>query len=236
MRTTGQTRVEKSSEDILQYIKKKADYVIDTSKDHNLTAGDKLPTEMELSKLLGVGRNTVREALRLLLSRNIVVIRQGAGSFVSDKNGISDDPLGFFMVDDRKKLIEDLLQARVIIEPQIASVAAQNRTEEELARLEEALKNVEQAMTERSNFSVEDGEFHTCIANCTHNRVIAELIPVITKGIVEFSSGVKKQEYQQTLVSHRNIFIAIRDQKPIEAGQAMSYHLLYNQNRYLQEL
>ena len=225
MRTTGQTRVEKSSEDILQYI-----------KDHNLTAGDKLPTEMELSKLLGVGRNTVREALRLLLSRNIVVIRQGAGSFVSDKNGISDDPLGFFMVDDRKKLIEDLLQARVIIEPQIASVAAQNRTEEELARLEDALKNVEQAMTERSNFSVEDEEFHTCIANCTHNNVIAELIPVITKGIAEFSSGVKKQEYQQTLVSHRNIFIAIRDQKPIEAGQAMSYHLLYNQNRYLQEL
>ena len=225
MRTTGQTRVEKSSEDILQYI-----------KDHNLTAGDKLPTEMELSKLLGVGRNTVREALRLLLSRNIVVIRQGAGSFVSDKNGVSDDPLGFFMVDDRKKLIEDLLQARVIIEPQIAAIAAQNRTEEELARLEDALKNVEQAMTERSNFSVEDEEFHTCIANCTHNNVIAELIPVITKGIVEFSSGVKKQEYQQTLVSHRNIFIAIRDQKPIEAGQAMSYHLLYNQNRYLQEL
>ena len=187
-------------------------------------------------KIIRVGRNTVREALRLLLSRNIVVIRQGAGSFVSDKNGISDDPLGFFMVDDRKKLIEDLLQARVIFEPQIASVAAQNRTEEELARLEEALKNVEQAMTERSNFSVEDGEFHTCIANCTHNRVIAELIPVITKGIAEFSSGVKKQEYQQTLVSHRNIFIAIRDQKPIEAGQAMSYHLLYNQNRYLQEL
>ena len=225
MRTTGQTRVEKSSEDILQYI-----------KDHNLTAGDKLPTEMELSKLLGVGRNTVREALRLLLSRNIVVIRQGAGSFVSDKNGVSDDPLGFFMVDDRKKLIEDLLQARVIIEPQIAAIAAQNRTEEELARLEDALKNVEQAMTERSNFSVEDEEFHTCIANCTHNNVIAELIPVITKGIVEFSSGVKKQEYQQTLVSHRNIFIAIRDKKPIEASQARGYHLLYNQNRYLQEL
>lgn len=225
MKSTGQTRVEKSSEDILQYI-----------KDHNLTAGDKLPTEMELSRLLGVGRNTVREALRLLLSRNIVVIRQGAGSFVSDKNGISDDPLGFFMVDDRKKLIEDLLQARVIIEPQIASIAAQNRTEEELARLEDALKNVEQAMKERSNFSVEDGEFHTCIANCTHNKVIAELVPVITKGIAEFSSGVKNQEYQQTLVSHRNIFIAIRDQKPMEAGQAMSYHLLYNKNRYLQEL
>ncbi len=135
MKTTGHTRVEKSSEGILQYI-----------KDHNLTAGDKLPTEMELSKLLGVGRNTVREALRLLLSRNIVVIRQGAGSFVSEKNGISDDPLGFFMVDDRKKLIEDLLQARVIIEPQIAAIAAQNRTEEELFFLENALKRVEHVL------------------------------------------------------------------------------------------
>ncbi len=66
--------------------------------------------------------------------------------------------------------------------------------------------------------------------------MIAELIPVITKGIAEFSSGVKNQEYQQTMVSHRNIFIAIRDRKPLEAEQAMSYHLLYNQNRYLQEL
>lgn len=224
MRATGQTRVEKSSEDILQYI-----------KEHNLTAGDKLPTEMELSKLLGVGRNTVREALRLLLSRNIIVIRQGAGSFVSDKNGVADDPLGFFMVDDRKKLIQDLLQVRVIIEPEIAALAAQNRTEEELEELENALRRVEQAMTEQVIFSEEDSGFHAAIANCAHNRVIAELIPIITKGISEYSFGVKQQEYQQTFISHKNIFMAIRDRKAMEARQEMSYHLLYNQNR-LREL
>ena len=62
------------------------------------TAGDKLPTEAELVELLGVGRNTVREALRILMSRNIVTIRQGSGTFISDKNGVSDDPLGLSLI------------------------------------------------------------------------------------------------------------------------------------------
>ena len=79
--------------------------------------GDKLPTEMELSEVLGVGRNTVREALRILMSRNIVTIRQGSGTFVSEKNGIPDDPLGFTMMEDTGKLTRDLLQVRVILEP-----------------------------------------------------------------------------------------------------------------------
>ena len=101
--------------------------------------GDKLPTEMELSEVLRVGRNTVREALRILMSRNIVTIRQGSGTFVSEKNGIPDDPLGFTMMEDTGKLTRDLLQVRVILEPPIAALAAQNATEEDLARLEQIL-------------------------------------------------------------------------------------------------
>ena len=96
--------------------------------------GDKLPTEMELSEVLGVGRNTVREALRILMSRNIVTVRQGSGTFVSEKNGIPDDPLGFTMMEDTGKLTRDLLQVRVILEPPIAALAAQNATEEDWTR------------------------------------------------------------------------------------------------------
>jgi DNA-binding FadR family transcriptional regulator len=220
----NQTRVEKSAEDIRQYI-----------KDHNMVPGDKLPTEMELSKLLGVGRNTVREALRLLLSQNLITIRQGAGSFVSEKKGIVDDPFGFSMVDDKSKLTEDLLQVRIMIEPQIASLAAQNRTEEELKKVEEALLRVEEAIRQKRDFSVEDSDFHASIAMCTHNGVMAELIPVITRGVSTFSSKVKAREYEKTLITHRNVYVAIRDQKPNEAFQAMNYHLLYNINRFMQE-
>ena len=78
-------------------------------------AGDKLPTEKELCERTGAGRNTVREALKILASRNVLEIRQGAGTFVSEKQGIPDDPLGFSMVNDHVKLTKDLLQVRIML-------------------------------------------------------------------------------------------------------------------------
>ena len=116
---------------------KTAEKLLDMIHERGYTAGDKLPTEMELCQLLGAGRNTVREALRILVSRNIVTIRQGAGTFISEKNGIPDDPLGFAMMEDRRKLTRDLLQIRVMLEPPIAALAAQNADEEDIKKLEE---------------------------------------------------------------------------------------------------
>ena len=197
--------------------------------------GDKLPTEMELSEVLGVGRNTGREALRILMSRNIVTIRQGSGTFVSEKNGIPDDPLGFTMMEDTGKLTRDLLQVRVILEPPIAALAAQNATEEDLARLEQILDEVEALVRERKDYAEKDSQFHAQIAACSHNTVMSNLVPVITDGVRVFASAVRETEYDQTLVSHRAIFEAIRDKKAVEAQQAMYFHLMYNQNRYLME-
>ena len=129
------------------------------------TAGDKLPTEAELVELLGVGRNTVREALRILMSRNIVTIRQGSGTFISDKNGVSDDPLGFAMIEDRRKLTEDLIQVRVMLEPPIAALAAQNATGEDIRQLENILLGLEEQMILREDYADKDSQFHAQIAN-----------------------------------------------------------------------
>lgn len=197
--------------------------------------GDKLPTEMELSEVLGVGRNTVREALRILMSRNIVTIRQGSGTFISEKNGIPDDPLGFSMMEDTGQLTRDLLQVRLILEPPIAALAAQNATEEDLDRLEQVLEQVEALVRERKDYAEKDSQFHAQIAACSHNTVMSNLVPVITDGVRVFASAVKETEYDQTLVSHRAIFEAIRDKKAVEAQQAMYFHLMYNQNRYVNE-
>ena len=198
--------------------------------------GDKLPTEMELSEVLGVGRNTVREALRILMSRNIVTVRQGSGTFVSEKNGIPDDPLGFSMVDDTRKLTKDLLQVRLILEPPIAALAAQNAEPEDIAQLEEILLEVEALIRSRGDYAEMDSRFHAQIAACSHNTVMSNLVPVITDGVRVFASAVRETEYDQTLASHRAIFEAIRDGKAVEAKQAMYFHLMYNQNRYANEL
>lgn len=197
--------------------------------------GHRLPTEMELSEALGVGRNTVREALRILMSRNIVTVRQGSGTFVSDKNGIPDDPLGFSMADDTRKLTRDLLQVRLILEPPIAALAAQNAEPEDIARLEAILLEVEALIRSRRDYAEMDSRFHAQIAACSHNAVMSNLVPVITDGVRVFASAVRETEYDQTLASHRAIFEAIRDRRALDAGQAMYYHLMYNQNRYANE-
>lgn len=213
-----------------------ADGIMNMIQETPYRAGDKLPTEKELCERTGAGRNTVREALKILASRNIVEIRQGAGTFVSEKQGIVDDPLGFSMIDDHVKLTRDLLQVRLMLEPQIAALAAQCAGEKEIEELGGILKEMEAAMEKREDYSELDTKFHTKIAQCTHNIVMENLLPVIGKGVAVFAKEVGQTEYDRTLVSHRKIFQYIREHKPFEAEMEMRFHLLYNTNRYEEEL
>ena len=156
-----------------------ADGIMNLIQETPYKAGDKLPTEKDLCESTGAGRNTVREALKILASRNVLEIRQGAGTFVSEKQGIPDDPLGFSMVNDHVKLTKDLLQVRIMLEPQIAALAAQCAKENEIKELEEILEEMEAAMKKREDYSELDTKFHTKIAQCTHNIVMENLLPVI---------------------------------------------------------
>ena len=208
-----------------------ADGIMNLIQETPYKAGDKLPTEKELCESTGAGRNTVREALKILASRNVLEIRQGAGTFVSEKQGIPDDPLGFSMVNDHVKLTKDLLQVRIMLEPQIAALAAQCAKEHEIKELEEILEEMEAAMKKREDYSELDTKFHTKIAQCTHNIVMENLLPVIGKGVAVFAKEVAQTEYDRTWISHRKIFCYIRDHKPFEAEMEMQYHLLYNTGR-----
>lgn len=212
-----------------------ADGIMNLIQETPYKAGDKLPTEKELCESTGAGRNTVREALKILASRNVLEIRQGAGTFVSEKQGIPDDPLGFSMVNDHVKLTRDLLQVRIMLEPQIAALAAQCAKEHEIRELEEILEELEAAMKKREDYSELDTKFHTKIAQCTHNIVMENLLPVIGKGVAVFAREVAQTEYDRTWISHRKIFCYIRDHKPFEAEMEMQYHLLYNTSRYEEE-
>ena len=212
-----------------------ADGIMNLIQETPYKAGDKLPTEKELCESTGAGRNTVREALKILASRNVLEIRQGAGTFVSEKQGIPDDPLGFSMVNDHVKLTKDLLQVRIMLEPQIAALAAQCAKEHEIKELEEIMEEMEAAMKKREDYSELDTKFHTKIAQCTHNIVMENLLPVIGKGVAVFAKEVAQTEYDRTWISHRKIFCYIRDHKPFEAEMEMQYHLLYNTSRYEEE-
>lgn len=218
------TLTEKAAQDLLIYV-----------QEQQLSEGDRLPNEYELSKRLGVGRNTVREAVRLLASRNILRIKQGSGTFLSDQPGMVEDPLGFIFMEDRRKLVMDLMQVRLIVEPSIAALAAQNATKEDLEHLSTLCDDIEKLIETGKNFSEKDRAFHGKLAEATQNLVMKNLIPVIHQGVSIFSAMVSVQEYQQTIETHRKIFEAVKERRAVDAEQAMRYHLLYNIQRFEQE-
>ena len=86
--------------------------IIDFILNQHLQPGDRLPNEAILSKQLDIGRSSLREAMKLLASRNIVTIKQGSGTYVASSPGIVDDPFGFTFISDKKKLVQDLLEIR----------------------------------------------------------------------------------------------------------------------------
>ncbi|MDU4890001.1 MAG: FadR/GntR family transcriptional regulator [Clostridium sp.] len=196
--------------------------------DNELQVGDKIPNEFELAEKLNVGRSTVREAIKALVSRNVLEVKRGSGTFISSKAGVADDPLGLELIKDRAKLAQDLLEVRFMIEPEIASIAATKATEEEIERLQHLCDEVEQLILHKKNHRLKDIEFHTEIARISRNQVVATLIPIIDKSIEIFIELTKSALEQETIETHREIFEAIKNKDPKGAHDAMYLHLVYN--------
>ena len=202
-----------------------ADEIIQLIKDNNMEAGDRLKNEYELAQDLNVGRGTVREAIKILVSRNILEVRQGAGTFVSSKNGIPEDPLGLTFVQDDEFLMLDVLEVRLIIEPEIAAMAAMNAKPRQLERMIKQCDLVEKLIMEDKDYQEADAMFHQRIAECSGNMVIGKLVPVINSSVVLNITWTKDQYKKQTIVEHRAIASAIERGDVNGAKYAMITHL-----------
>ncbi|MDO5389320.1 MAG: FadR/GntR family transcriptional regulator [Clostridia bacterium] len=208
---------EKLSDDIVKYILNK-----------QMKPGDRLPNESILAKEMGAGRSSVREAMKLLASRNIVNIKQGSGTYIANSTGVVEDPLGFTFINDKKKLTWDLLEIRFLIEPYIAQTAALNADDEDIKIIEELCNEVEYMLNKGIDHVEKDIEFHKAIAKSSKNLVVPRLIPIINSSIplfVEITNNILKDE---TIETHREITQAIKEHNPVKANDAMYMHLVYN--------
>lgn len=211
-----------------------ADKIIDLIESKELLPGEKLPSEQELMKELNVGRGTIREAIKSLVSRNIVEIRRGVGTFVAKNTGVVEDPLGFSFIDNKKKLVKDSMDVRLLLEPSIARWAARNATDAEILEIIKLSKKIEIAILNGENYSDLDVEFHTKIANSSRNLVVENLIPILNtniRSLIDVTHDVLK-EY--TILSHKKIANAIKERDEEMAEQLMREHIEINQN-YLDE-
>jgi DNA-binding FadR family transcriptional regulator len=200
--------------------------------DNDLQPTTKLPNEYELADLLQVGRSTVREAVKALASRHILDVRQGAGTFVAHgKIGISPDPLGFTFIKDKQKLVKDLTEIRMMIEPKVAQMSALQATEKDVEEMRELVDEIEWLIHTNKNYTEQDIAFHRKIAESSGNVVVPNLMPVIQQGIILFMDMTNRTLRQETIETHRAILEAIADKNPLAASDAMTLHIVFNRSR-----
>lgn len=190
--------------------------------------GEKIPNEFELAKQFGVGRSTIREAVKGLVSRGILEVRRGSGTYVISVSPLEEDPLGLGRFEDKYQLALELFDVRLMIEPEIAALACRNASEEDIRRLRRLCDETEALYVEGHNHISKDIEFHTCIASCSKNQVVEVLIPVINTAVCTFANLTHRMLMDETLKTHRAITEAIEKRDFVGAKCAMIMHLTYN--------
>jgi GntR family transcriptional repressor for pyruvate dehydrogenase complex len=194
-----------------------------------LAPGTQLPPERELAETLGVSRPTVREALRLLRERGLVRMKVGSGTFVTDVPASSvADSIERFLVFGSCSY-EELLTARRILEPDMAALAAERATPEDLARLRELVEAIEGACAsnDAENYADVDASFHEALASATHNRLIVAIAHSFERVMREWIRAVTEVLVaEEGARSHRLVYDALLDGDADRAREAMLIHML----------
>jgi GntR family transcriptional repressor for pyruvate dehydrogenase complex len=192
-----------------------------------LKPGDLLPPERELAAKLGVGRSSIRDAVRTLEVMGILEPRQGHGTVVRD---LSADalvvPLSLVLT-RKRELVHELLDVRRMIEPALAARAAKNATPEEIAQMREILERHEAKLRRGEQAIDEDSDFHYALALAARNSVVLRVLDVLMDLLRESRSRSLqvKGRPERSFDGHRRILRAIerRDQRAAES--AVRQHL-----------
>lgn len=203
-------------------------------QDNNIKPGAKLPNESILCRQLQVGRSTLREAVKILISKNVLKVRQGSGTYVSEKMGQSSDPFGLSFMKDKKKMILDLYDMRYILEPEIASLAAQNANDEQIQEMKSLVREIEESFDQEDNRHIQlDIKLHTLISEASGNRAYSYIVPIINRSVSLFNSSYNDQAAKDfTRKIHREIIAGIAQHNQQVAHDAMLVHMANNRLVY----
>ena len=180
--------------------------------------GERIPTESELVTQLGVGRNTIREAVRALAHTGLLEVRQGDGTYVratSEVSGAIRRLCG--------EELREVLQVRRVLEVEGARLAASARTDEEVANLRALLarRAVEWDEKRWEDFARTDAEFHSSVVRCGHNTLLTELYRGLTEVVtasVAATSGITPGVDYIPEIGHDGLADAIADRDPERAA------------------
>ena len=192
--------------------------------DGTWSRGEKIPSENELRELLGVSRDTVRQAIKQMCAQGLLESQQGRGTYV--KNADVGLPLTqmiptvFLTQDDGANLIEFMQ----VIETASASIAAEKATEEDLAYLQSCLDQMIRAETDEQYYDW-DSKYHIHLAKCTRNPLFSRSIEITSEMLTYYFTNLAKVHGREaSIAQHRSCLEAVRTRDQKAAYMAMREH------------
>jgi GntR family transcriptional repressor for pyruvate dehydrogenase complex len=197
-----------------------------------LKPGDRIPSEKQLCEKFGVGRTSVREALRSLSVMGVLRSHMGDGTFVAtDASRFLERSFHWGLLLN-SKVVEDLIETRLMLESHNAQLAAAKAREEDLVRMEESISLMETNVANPAEYLEADLQFHLAIAQATQNSILQSLLST-TRGylqawIQETLARPDRTEKRARLsiTEHKRIVRALRNKDGDGARQAMAAHIL----------
>jgi len=184
--------------------------------------------ERELAEVFRVSRSSVREALRSLESQGFIESRQGDGTYIASKPIESlVRPLATVILTEKDDQM-DLFEMRRMIEPDLAYLAAERATEEEIAMMEKVLDLQEEKISRGESGTDVDKSFHYIMARAARNKALLR----VTDNVMDLLAESREQYLQvegrpqKSILRHREVLEAIRARDPGRAEQCMLEHLM----------
>ena len=199
----------------------------------NLQPGESLPPERTLAKSLNVSRVSLREALNTLQGMGLLEIQQGNRTCVRPITTMSiHDPLVSFAKSSPANIMK-IFEIRKYLELGIVAMAAERATEEEIDHLERLIDEMEEDLQKSRLGAKSDHEFHTTLADATHNEAYIHLVRTIYDllqeelriawGGIFNKRNMRKKLFQQ----HKNILEAVKQRDPEKGRESALAHLRY---------
>lgn len=195
--------------------------------DGQLEPGMKLPPEREIAEQIGVSRTVVREAVRILVARGLLATRHGVGTIVQQ---ITQEHVGEqlnLLLRTSGISLAKLHEVRSILEVEMAGLAAQQATGDDITNLRRILTEMDAAKSSPAEFADRDAEFHTTLAQTTHNPLFSVLLGSIRDLMQEVRLSVSHYPdlFATVMPDHYRILERVVAKDVAGARQAMQAHL-----------
>ena len=202
--------------------------IVDLILDQKLRPGDKLPSERELVEMLGVGRSSLREALKVLAVIGVIRVSRGNGTSVGegDLSRLTLPLSAGLLIGEHAR--KEIIEARWVIEVELAAMAAERASEEEIAEIGRKVESLRSLQTNPAEYLRGDLEFHLAIARAAHNHLLYNVYQRLRRILRELIARVvvvdDAEHMPGAFQSHVPIFEAIRARDPKAARRAMTAH------------